>query len=282
MALVTAVGLTVGAAGTAAGLAGEDAPGAGAPNADAVAARAAAGKPKITLPKVKWKRTWSDEFNGRGRPTAKWRAAIGNGKKGWTHRALQYYRWENASLTGKGQLVISANKEPRSTKLKCWYGPCKYTSARLQTNGKFAQRYGRFAIRAKLPTGQGMWPAFWMQRSAPYGEIDVIETIGKYPKLAQGWAHDGRKRRGGGKLQMRQPLSAGFHTYGVDWTPWRIVWWVDGKPYAQMKRYKGWPFDKAHYLILSLQVGGNWPGSPSAKTRFPQRMQVDWVRAYRA
>ncbi|GAA1544855.1 hypothetical protein GCM10009678_29380 [Actinomadura kijaniata] len=241
-----------------------------------------AAAPRITLPKVDWKLSWRDEFNGRGKPSAAWTALTGNGVRGWGHQARQYYVPEASRQNGRGQLVIAARKTPASSKLKCWNGRCGYTSGRIQTIGKFEQRYGRFAVRAKLPTGSGMWPAFWMQkRGKPYGEIDVVEISGKYPKLVQGFAHANR-RVGAGHLKLRKPVSAEYHTYGVDWTPWRIVWWMDGKPYAQMKAYKGWPFDKPFYLILNLQVGNNWPGKPDRTTRFPAYMSVDWVRVYRA
>jgi beta-glucanase (GH16 family) len=242
---------------------------------------ASAAATKITLPKVTWKKTKAYEFTGKGFPSG-WRAITGNGTSGWSHKALQYYQAGNAARNGKGQLVITAAKTSSSSPLKCWNGRCLYTAARIQTDGRFAQKYGRFAIRAKLPTGQGSWPAFWMQHASPYGELDVIETIGRMPKTVQGWAHDAVKRRGGGKVNLSRALSAGYHTYGVDWTPSRVVWWVDGKPYAQMKHYKGWAFSRPFYLILSLQVGGTWPGSPTAKTVFPQRMYVDWIRVYKA
>jgi beta-glucanase (GH16 family) len=73
-----------------------------------------------------------------------------------------------------------------------------------------------------------------------------------------------------------------YHVYGVDWTPQSITWWVDDRPYAQFLKYSGWPFTKPFFLILNLQVGGEWPGPPNATTRFPADMTVDWIRVYRA
>lgn len=242
----------------------------------------AAQAARITLPRVKWKVSWHDEFRGRGKPAKWWRPVTGNGTNGWSHKALHYYRAGNAAQDGKGRLFITAAKTGPKDKLRCWNGKCKYTSARIQTSGTFKQAYGRFAIRAKLPTGKGVWPAFWMQRAAkPYGEIDVVETIGSKPNLVQGYAHQTR-RVGGGTTLLRRSLAAGYHTYGVDWTPSRVVWWVDGHPYAQLKRYKGWVFNSPFYLILNIQVGGQWPGTPNSATRFPARMAVDWVRVYKA
>lgn len=241
----------------------------------------AAVKARSTLPDVKWELSWHDEFNGRGRPSKHWSSVRGGGTNGWSHRALQYYTAGSALQDGEGNLVITARKAGASSTARCWYGRCKYFSGRIQTEGKFHQTYGRFAVRAKLPTGKGIWPAFWMQReTSPYGEIDVVETVGSKPNLVQGYAH-AQRRMGGGQRKLAQSLSAGYHVFGVDWTPDRIVWWVDGHAYAQLKAYRGWPFDKPFFLILNVQVGGEWPGAPNARTPFPARMAVDWVRVYR-
>ncbi|GAA0964265.1 glycoside hydrolase family 16 protein [Actinocorallia libanotica] len=242
--------------------------------------------PLFTLPKTRWKKTWGDEFNGEGAPSRAWRALSGG--TGWGHEARQYYTPANARQDGYGNLVITAEKAPRSSRLQCWYGRCTHLSARIQTDRSFTQTYGRFAARVRIPTGNGVWPAFWMQRkngglvgSPTYGEIDVIETRGQEPHLARGYAH-AKDLKGGGVLLMPEPLEAGYHVYGVDWTPKSITWWVDGKPYAQLPRYKNWPFAKPFFLVLSLQVGGSWVGPPDRTTRFPARLTVDWIRTYKA
>ena len=108
---------------------------------------------------------FSDEFNGRrgeAVDSSKWTPEVGGG--GWGNEELQYYRdhKENAHLDGKGNLVITANKLDPANKLSCWYGECKYTSARLITKKKFEFKYGRAEARIKLPEGAGVWPAFWM------------------------------------------------------------------------------------------------------------------------
>lgn len=237
---------------------------------------------QLTLPKVKWKLSWHDEFNGRGRPSKYWSPVLGGGTNGWSHRALHYYTADSVRQDGKGNLVVTARKVGAYSAAQCWYGKCRYISGRVQTKGAFHQAYGRFAVRARLPDGQGIWPAFWLQsESLPYGEIDVIETVGSKPNLVQGYAH-AKRNMGGGQFRLEQPLSAGYHVYGVDWTPREIVWWVDDRPYARLKAYRGWPFNKPFFLIINVQVGGNWPGRPNAQTPFPARMAVDWARVYRA
>ncbi|MBO2446601.1 glycoside hydrolase family 16 protein [Actinomadura barringtoniae] len=243
----------------------------------------------MALPSVSWKQSWSSEFNGKGGIPPEWLPLTGNGTDGWSHRALQYYQKENVSQDGKGNLVIAAKQTSawdwfqhtvNNTGNRCWNGACQYTSGRVQTSGKFSQAYGRFAARIKLPTGNGTWPTFWMQRDKPpYAEVDVVEAVGRFPNLVQGYAHT-EGRDGGGQHDLGKPLSAGYHVYGVDWTPDKIVWWVDYQPYAEFKT-AGSAFNAPFYLILSLGIGGDFAGDPWF-TGFPQSMQVDWIRAYKA
>jgi beta-glucanase (GH16 family) len=241
--------------------------------------------PQFQLPAAKWRLTWADEFTGKGTP-AKWTPLTGG--DGWSHKALQYYTRANAKKDGRGNLVISATTTKQPGGPRCWYGPCRYNSARLQTAKSFSQAYGRFTARIKLPKGPGLWPAFWLQRvdaglvgKPTYGEIDVMETVGDEAGVVRGYAH-GLKHRGGGIVRLPQSADVGdYHIYGVDWTPQSITWWVDDKPYAQFLKYSGWPFTKPFFLILNLQVGGEWPGPPNATTRFPADMTVDWIRVYR-
>lgn len=241
---------------------------------------AAAAVPGIRFPRVKWSLRWSDEFSGRGL-SAKWTPVSGNGTNGWSHRALQYYRSANVAQDGLGHLVITAAKAGRSTGLTCWNGPCEYTSGRIETRETFSQRYGRMAARIKLPDGKGIWPAFWTRSRylSSGGEIDIVEPIGSKPNLVQGFTH-GKGHKGIASLKLAQPFSADYHVYGVDWTPQGIVWWMDGKPYGQFQ-YSGYQLDQPHWIILDVQVGGNYPKPPNATTRFPARMEVDWVRVYR-
>jgi beta-glucanase (GH16 family) len=145
------------------------------------------------------KLTFSDEFNKKnGTPadSKKWTAEIGG--RGWGNQELQYYTAdaENAYHDGAGSLVIKAIKKDLPPSFDCWYGQCKYTSARLITKGKFDQKYGRFEARIKIPRGQGMWSAFWMLGNnidtvgwANCGEIDVMENIGREPSTVHGTIH---------------------------------------------------------------------------------------------
>jgi beta-glucanase (GH16 family) len=238
--------------------------------------------------------TWQDEFNaGAGAPVdgSKWN--FDTGGSGWGNGELQYYTnsTRNAVHDGAGNLVITARRENPSN-FQCHYGTCQYTSARLLTNGKFTQRYGRFETRMKLPRGQGIWPAFWMLGDGTAGwptagEIDIMENIGKEPNTVHGTVHgpgySGAEGIGGGRT-LGAPLADAFHTYTIDWSPNLIVWYLDGSEYFRITPANlggdRWVFDHPFFMLLNLAVGGAWPGNPDASTVFPQSLTVDYVRVY--
>ncbi|MEU7469408.1 family 16 glycosylhydrolase [Streptomyces sp. NPDC044984] len=240
--------------------------------------------------------TWSDEFNGPAGSApdpGKWTLETGGSGNG--NHELQYYRdsRDNAALDGNGNLVITARKNT-DTGLQCWYGPCQYTSARLNTAKTFTQAYGHFEARIKVPRGQGMWPAFWMLGDdlgtvgwPGSGEIDIMENVGYEPGVVHGTVHGPGYSGGGGigaayTLPGGASFADGFHVFAVDWSPEKITWSVDGRAYQTRTPAdlggKKWVYDHPFFLILNLAVGGDWPGSPNAGTAFPQTMTIDYVR----
>jgi beta-glucanase (GH16 family) len=248
-----------------------------------------------------WSLSWSDEFDGPAGSaidSSRWTAETGGG--GWGNNELEYYTdsTRNASVNGGGQLVITAIKEKLKRRFKCWYGRCKYSSARLVTKNKFEQRYGRIEARIKVPYGQGIWPAFWMLGNnidavgwPACGEIDVMENIGREPSTVYGTLH-GPGYSGAGGLSASHTLSNGakladdFHLFAVEWEPDEIRWYIDDNMYARktaadLPAGARWVFDHPFFIILNVAVGGNWPGKPDSKTQFPQQMTVDYVRVYR-
>ncbi len=247
------------------------------------------------------KPTWRDEFDGPAGASfdrSKWVADTGG--QGFGNKERQYYttRAENVALDGDGHLVITARAEPASSRYACWYGSCRYTSTRLKTKGLFAQAYGRFEARIRIPRGQGMWPAFWMLGEnidsvgwPDGGEVDIMENIGREPRVAHGTVH-GPGYSGESGIGRADTLRSGaayaddFHIFAVEWRPNEIRWFVDGRQYfqltpADLPAGKKWVFDHPFFLLLNLAVGGAWPGDPDASTTFPQQMVVDYVRAYR-
>ncbi|HEX8492531.1 MAG TPA: glycoside hydrolase family 16 protein [Pyrinomonadaceae bacterium] len=248
-----------------------------------------------------WRLVWSDEFDGalnsRIDP-AKWTAQIGG--NGWGNQELEYYTdsKSNAYLNGRGSLVIKAQKETLPLEFVCWYGPCRYTSARLFTKKKFTQAYGRFEARIKLPFGQGIWPAFWLLGDnidtvswPACGEIDIMENIGREPSIVHGTLHgpgySGDKGIGATfTLPRGRRVADDYHSFAIEWEPNVIRWYMDGKLYgtktpADLPAGTKWVYDHPFFIILNLAVGGAWPGSPDETTIFPQTMLVDYVRVYR-
>lgn len=240
--------------------------------------------------------TWSDEFSGpAGGPVgSSWQAETGG--SGWGNQELQSYTdgTANAALDGAGHLAITARKE--RTGADCWYGPCEFTSARLVTAGRFAQTYGHFEARIKIPHGQGLWPAFWLLGDDVHaagwpssGEIDVMENVGKEPSTAHGSMHSpglagANSLHGSFTLPDGGALADRYHVYAVDWQRDSVTWSVDGTTYSSKTRAdvgsEPWPFDHPFFVILNVAVGGSWPGAPDSGTSFPQTMLVDYVRVY--
>ena len=227
-----------------------------------------------------WTMTWKDDFAGSA-ALRQWTPR--NGGNGWGNKELQVNDSDNVSLASGG-LIIRADRGGRGQ--QCWYGSCAYSGARLDTQGSFEQKYGLFEARIKLPAGTGIWPAFWMEGAdvgrvswpGP-GEIDVVEVNNTKPDLVEAFAHAPGENYGA-YHPLSQSLSAGYHVYGVDWTARGITWLVDGQEYGHINAYAGWPFNQPFFLILSLAVGGTWPGSPTSGTRFPAYMDISWIHVY--
>lgn len=235
---------------------------------------------------------WQDEFDGTALDPTKWEAQQGTGCPslcGWGNNELQAYRAENA-VVGGGVLRIVAKREN--------YQGRQYTSARIRTRGRADWTYGRFEMRAKLPIGQGIWPAFWMlPTSSPYGtwaaggEIDIMEALGHQPSIVHGTLHYGAPSPGntssGGSYHLPgATFHDDFHVFALEWEEGLMRWYVDGNLYATQSSW--WssggpypaPFDQPFHLLLNVAVGGNWPGSPNGQTQFPQELVVDWVRVW--
>ncbi|MFD5791971.1 ricin-type beta-trefoil lectin domain protein [Streptomyces diastatochromogenes] len=235
--------------------------------------------------------TFSDTFDGpagSGVDSSKWTLETGDNVN---NHERQYYTsgTRNAALDGQGHLVITARKE-NPAGYQCWYGSCQYTSARMNTAGKFNAQYGHVEARMKIPRGQGMWPAFWMLGTPvnwpDSGEIDVMENVGFEPSTVHGTIHGPGYSGSGGigagySLPGGQAFADAFHTFAVDWAPDSITWSVDGNVYQRRTPAdlggKTWVFNKPFFLILNLAVGGYWPGDPDGSTQFPQQLVVDSV-----
>lgn len=235
-----------------------------------------------------WTLVWADEFEGAAgaRPNAaNWKFDIGTD---WGNAQLEYDtdRASNASLDGSGHLVITARKEAFQGR--------QYTSARITTEGKQSFQYGKIEARMKLPSGRGLWPAFWLLGTdlpavgwPQAGEIDVMEYRGQEPSTIIGTIH-GPGYSAGSAVSKSKTFTAtrfdnSFHVFTVEWSADRIDFFVDGMLYHAIPKAQvpgPWVFDKPFYVILNVAVGGNFVGAPDIFTPFPQTMVVDWVRVY--
>lgn len=237
---------------------------------------------------------WSDEFDYNGLPDKnKWNFETEGNAWGWGNGEDQFYtesRIENAIVTN-GVLKIIALKEAMGGK--------NYTSARINTKGKGEWRYGRFEARMKLPSGRGIWPAFWMMPAENFyggwpnsGEIDIMEMFGWHnPDTAyftihtEAYNHKINTHKQG---YFRDPtLHINFHIYAVEWFEDRLDFYFDDKKVFTYKKesdnYSVWPFDKPFYIILNNAVGGDWcrQNGGIGDTKFPQILEIDYVRVYK-
>jgi len=221
---------------------------------------------------------WSDEFNGTGVNTGNWN--IDNGNPG-VNNEKEYYQAANATVTG-GNLVITARQQS--------VGGQPYTSAKLQTAGKFSTTYGRIEARIKLPMVQGTWPAFWMLGSnintvgwPTCGEIDIMEHVNTSNTILGTMHWNG----GSGHVQYGSSINTtpgGFHVYAVEWDNSSIRWYVDNTLYvtgniAGNINNTG-AFHLPFYIILNLAMGGDLPGNTIDNGSLPTTMLVDYVRVY--
>ena len=234
---------------------------------------------------------WADEFNGTSLNTTDWTNENGDGcpgNCGWGNNEQEYYtdRPENLFFQN-GKLIIEARKESFAGK--------PYTSSKILTRGKKTFKFGRIDIRAKLPKGKGMWPAFWMlPQNNVYGgwpksgELDMMEMIGNSPGTTYGTLHfgpgPGSTQLGGNFTLPSGIFNDEFHVFSTVWKQNQIQWLVDGNVYSTHTISEfganNYPFNEDFFLIFNLAVGGNWPGNPDATTYFPQWLIVDYIRVY--
>ena len=248
---------------------------------------------------------WAEEFDGPAGSrvdNSKWRYDLGDGCQagncGWGNNEKEYYTSdpENIALNGQGQLVITARRAPSG--LTCYYGACRYTSAKITTRGNAAvPSGGRLEARIKLPSGQGLWPAFWMlgnnfpTTSWPQcGEIDVMENHGSdvtsISSAMHGPGYSGNTPFVRSYQLATTSFADDFHTFAAEWNTSGVQFSVDGKVYHvvqrdDVQRRGNWVFDQSFFVILNLAVGGTFDGDPKSDAILPATMLVDYVRVYR-
>lgn len=234
-----------------------------------------------------WTLVWHDEFDGTTIDPANWTYDLGAG--GWGNGEAEFYtsRPENARVEN-GLLIIEARQEK--------YEDSYYTSARLKTQGLQSFQYGRIEARLKVPSGAGLWPAFWMLGAnfdgtnwPDCGEIDIMEYIGREPDLILGTAHGPGYSGALGMSQWNRQeynIADDFHTYAIEWQADEIRWYYDGDLYFTLTpddlSGRTWVFDHPFFIILNLAIGGQLAGPIGLDTVFPAQLQVDYVRVFEA
>lgn len=236
---------------------------------------AADGRAEVPVP-AGWKLVFHDEFDGEALDLAKWNPRDPEQRE--RNHELQAYV-PDAFRVGGGVLRIVAERRQATYDGK----PRDFTSGMMTTTGRFAQAFGRFEVRCRIPAGKGLWPAAWLLPE-PFSwppEIDILETLGHEPTVAHfthHWRDAGGTHVSDGGRWSGPDLSADFHVYAVDWSPGRIVWSLDGQ--ERFRSEQSVP-QVPMFLLLNLAVGGDWPGAPDDRTPFPSSFDVDYVRVYR-
>ena len=252
-----------------------------------------ADQPEIPVPDG-YTLLWNDEFDGDTLDTAIW--SYDPHEPGWTNSELQEYTesTDNVFLRD-GKLVLKAIREDRD-------GKDYYTSGKIKSQNKKDFMYGKVSARAKVPAGQGLWPAIWMMPTdeghygqwPKCGEIDIMEVLGSQTNTAYGTVHYGEPHaeQQGTYVLEDTSYADGFHTYSVEWEPGEMRWYIDNNLYLTVndwytavagedeKPYPA-PFDQTFFVQLNLAVGGTWPGNPDETTDFDKaEFEIEYVRVY--
>ncbi|MDF1852224.1 MAG: glycoside hydrolase family 16 protein [Verrucomicrobiales bacterium] len=263
-----------------------------------------AGEYRVVIPSQQWVQVWADEFNGEDLDYSKWAKEENNYGGGNNER--QAYRTDSKyCVVEDGLLKLHVFRDPHTTS----DGKTQpYSSARIRSRKRGDWQYGKFEVRAKMPDGQGIWPAVWMLPTgskyggwAAGGEIDIIESRGSAVHETTGALHFGGAWPRNTYLSHSYTFpdknaAEDFHLYVVEWNADEIKWFVDGE-LCQVRKKEEWfsenakdnpsaPFDQTFHLIMNVAVDGGFFDKTDQKAdllapdAFPQTLEVDYVRVY--
>ncbi|NBV45041.1 MAG: glycoside hydrolase family 16 protein [Planctomycetia bacterium] len=252
---------------------------------------AALSAPLLSAAEPAWRVVWEDEFAGPALDWSKWEIEVN--AFGGGNNELQLYtdRRENVRVED-GRLVIEARRD----KPGIAGTQREFSSGRIRSKRRGDWLYGKVEVRARVPVGQGIWPAIWMLPSddtygtwAASGEIDIMEIKGEEPNLLWGTLHHGGpwpdNRSSGAQYRLpKGSFADDFHTFAIEWEKGRISWLVDGVVWQTQTEWNSTggafpaPFDKPFHLVINLAVGGGFVGAPDPSTPFPGRFEIDFVR----
>ena len=236
---------------------------------------------------------WSDEFDSTAINMDNWNYEKGDGTDfdlpaGWGNNELQIY-----TDSPDNSSIVTVNDTSMLSITALSDGMGSYTSAKLTTKEKISVRFGRVDVRAKMPSGQGVWPAIWMlgdnrgEVAWPgCGEIDIVEVLGHNTTTMHSTLHYTNGQNTKGETQHTHELTSGdlstdFHVFSLEWTNETISFLLDGTHLADMPIEEDMKeFKRSFYLIMNVAIGGYWPGNPNSSTTFPQSMIVDYIRVF--
>ena len=228
-----------------------------------------------------------ENFDGSSLDRSRWNTCHWWDKEGCTiasNNELEWYRPEQVSVAdGTLRLTAAPNRYEASDG-----NSYDFTSGMVTTgptpdddNAKVALTYGTVEVRFKAPAGRGLWPAIWMlpasKESRP--EIDMLEMIGQDPRelILHFHPEDRDADSPSKRVRVADPdLAEGWHTVGLQWTPGKLVYLLDGKPVWTVTGQQ--VPSEPMYLVMNLAVGGAYPGPPDASTSFPATFEIDYVR----
>ncbi|YCM44170.1 glycoside hydrolase family 16 protein [Verrucomicrobiaceae bacterium 227] len=266
-------------------------------------------KVRLNELKKQWVPVWQDEFNGNSLDRSKWAHEV-NSYGGGNNERQYYSDSPKNTVVSDGKLQLKLFREPFTT-VDGKTQP--YTSSRIRSMYRGDWKYGKFEIRAKMPGGQGIWPAAWMlPTNSPYGiwaacgEIDIIESHGTDVDQTFGTLHFGGQwpdntHKGAIYRFPKKNAAEDFHVYGVEWSKDEISWFLDGKKWQTIKK-EDWnsaaapdsataPFDQPFHMILNLAADGGFFKDPNngstdqnsdniPDSEFPQVFEIDYVRVF--
>lgn len=255
---------------------------------------ALAAPPALTDQTQVWEQTFGDEFAGTSLDPAKWTTCYwwvsAGGCTNSGNAEQQWYTGSNV-IVSDGTVKLRAQKQTTVAPDGKTY---EYTSGLissgrnsnvLSTPPRFQFKYGYMEIRAKLPKGTGLWPAFWTLPSS-HGwppEIDVMEGRGDRPTDINVGVYNkdsaGKTVHGSVWVNGLADYTAGFHTFAADWEPTFLSYYIDGVERIRVTDPVRIPTEPM-YVLANLAVGGNWPGSPDASTPFPSDLEIDWIHVF--
>lgn len=235
-----------------------------------------------------FRQIWNEDFDGSSVDEERYNFEIGDGCPnicGWGNDELQNYTNEQKNVKlENGIMTITAIQED----------VLSFTSARLQTKDKVEFQFGRIDVRAKLPKGQGLWPAIWMLGAnidevgwPACGEIDIMELVGHKPNQVVGTAHWGEPGQSStfqsSTFTQAEDFSDGFHVFTLVWELNKMTWYVDERKFHTIERENvnaQWRFNQPFFFVFNIAVGGRYPGNPDETTVFPQTMEMDYIRVF--